>query len=170
MIFIIINCSYLIIVVRIESTSVWLCLSTLCSYSPLHQMIICYLSNLWRYSILTVTFISPVIFLPFLQKNGAGKWGHLALKDGYFVCRAWITMGLGNMLESVKINDTGMAGHGGIYGDRFLMIQATKTSDRRGAHAQYYSIFEHRLFQSRSLQIFLWWHPVTLTHFSQISF
>jgi len=47
-------------------------------------------------------------------------------------------MGLGDMLGSAKIN--GMAGHGRIYGDRFSMVQAAKSSDRSNAHAQYYPI------------------------------
>jgi hypothetical protein len=42
------------------------------------------------------------------------------------------------MLGSAKIN--GMAGHGGIYGDRFSMVQAAKMSNQSGARAQYYSI------------------------------
>jgi hypothetical protein len=42
------------------------------------------------------------------------------------------------MLGSAKIN--GMAGHGGIYGDRFSMVQAAKTSDQSGSCAQYYPI------------------------------
>ena len=42
------------------------------------------------------------------------------------------------MWGSAKIN--GMTGHGGIYGDRFSMVQATKTSNKSGARAQYYPI------------------------------
>lgn len=73
-----------------------------------------------------------------MAQIGQGIWIWDALKDAYFVCRAWITMGLGDMLGSAKIN--GMAGHGGIYGDRFSMVQAAKTSDQSGARAQYYPI------------------------------
>src|SRR5258708_7835277 len=73
-----------------------------------------------------------------MAQASEGIWIWDALKDAYFVCRAWITMGLGDMLGSAKIN--GMAGHGGIYGDRFSIVQAAKTSDQSGARAQYYPI------------------------------
>ncbi len=73
-----------------------------------------------------------------MAQASEGIWIWDALQDAYFVCRAWITLGLGDMLGSAKIN--GMAGHGGIYGDRFSMVQAAKTSDQSGARAQYYPI------------------------------
>ena len=73
-----------------------------------------------------------------MAQASEGMWIWDALKDAYFVCRAWITLGLGDMLGSAKIN--GMAGHGGIYGDRFSMVQAAKTSNQKGARAQYYPI------------------------------
>ncbi len=84
------------------------------------------------------SFLRP-LFEEMAQAN-EGIWIWDALKDGYFVCRAWITLGLGDMLGSAKIN--GMAGHGGIYGDRFSMVQAAKTSNQSGARTQYYPIMK----------------------------
>lgn len=82
------------------------------------------------------SFLRPLFEEMAEASEGIWIWG--ALKDAYFVCRAWITLGLGDMLGSAKIN--GMAGHGGIYGDRFSMVQAAKTSDQSGSRAQYYPI------------------------------
>jgi hypothetical protein len=73
-----------------------------------------------------------------MAEASEGIWIWDALNDAYFVCRAWITLGLGDMLGSAKIN--GMARHGGIYGNRFSMVQAAKTSDQSSSRAQYYPI------------------------------
>jgi len=84
------------------------------------------------------SFLCPLFEI--MAQANEGIWIWDALKDGYFVCRAWITLGLGDMLGSAKIN--GMAGHGGIYGDRFSMVQAAKTSNQSGARTQYYPIMK----------------------------
>ena len=73
-----------------------------------------------------------------MAEASEGIWIWDTLEDAYFVCQAWITLGLGDMLGSAKIN--GMAGHGGIYGDCFSMVQAAKTSDQSSSCVQYYTM------------------------------
>jgi len=65
-----------------------------------------------------------------------GLWIWDAVDSSYFTHHAYITMGLGDMLGSAKLN--GMAGHSAIFGDHFSHMQGTKSSCSRGAQALYY--------------------------------
>ncbi|KAF8986780.1 hypothetical protein BDQ17DRAFT_1259248, partial [Cyathus striatus] len=50
-----------------------------------------------------------------------GMWMQDALHESsYFLNRMYITMLLGDMLGSAKVN--GMAGHSALHGDRFSMV------------------------------------------------
>ncbi|KIM45729.1 hypothetical protein M413DRAFT_33340, partial [Hebeloma cylindrosporum] len=49
-----------------------------------------------------------------------GLWIWDAVDSSYFTHHAYITMALGDMLGSAKLN--GMAGHSGIFGDRFTLV------------------------------------------------
>ncbi|KAF8995357.1 hypothetical protein BDQ17DRAFT_1190794, partial [Cyathus striatus] len=56
-----------------------------------------------------------------------------SVDSSYFTHHAYITMVLGDMLGSAKLN--GMAGHSAIYGDHFTTVQSAKASKTRGARA-----------------------------------
>ncbi|KAF8809877.1 hypothetical protein BYT27DRAFT_7046328, partial [Phlegmacium glaucopus] len=55
-----------------------------------------------------------------MAKASEGIWMYDAVDSSYFLNHAAITMALGDMLGSAKIN--GMAGHMAIFGDRFSMV------------------------------------------------
>ena len=65
-----------------------------------------------------------------------GIWVWDALESSYFVHRAHICMGLGDMLGSAKLS--GMAGHTALYGDRFTMVQGARSSTKGGSRYIYY--------------------------------
>jgi hypothetical protein len=65
-----------------------------------------------------------------------GIWMWDAIDSSYFVHRSCISMALGDMLGSAKLN--GMAGHTAIFGDRFSFVQGAKSSLIKGAKSQYY--------------------------------
>jgi hypothetical protein len=54
------------------------------------------------------------------------------------VNRFYICITLGDILGSVKLNE--MAGHSAIYDDYFNMVKGAKSSNKKGAKTQYYSI------------------------------
>ncbi|KAF8148930.1 hypothetical protein B0H34DRAFT_648229, partial [Crassisporium funariophilum] len=55
-----------------------------------------------------------------MAQASEGLWIWDAFDSSYFVHRAWIVLGAGDMLGSAKIN--GMAGHAAIHGDRFSTV------------------------------------------------
>lgn len=67
-----------------------------------------------------------------------GIWIWDALDSSYFVHKSCISMALGDMLGSAKLN--GMAGHTAIFGDRFSTVQGAKSSRIKGAKSQYYPV------------------------------
>ena len=71
-----------------------------------------------------------------MARASEGLWIWDAVDSSYFTHRAYITMALGDMLGSAKLN--GMAGHSAIFGDRFSLVQGAKASLNRGARALYY--------------------------------
>jgi hypothetical protein len=71
-----------------------------------------------------------------MAQASEGLWIWDAVDSSYFTHRAYITMALGDMLGSAKLN--GMAGHSAIFGDRFSRVQGAKASTSRGARALYY--------------------------------
>jgi hypothetical protein len=71
-----------------------------------------------------------------MAKASEGIWMWDAVESSYFVNKAYICLVLGDMLGSAKLN--GMAGHTAIYGDRFSMVKAAKSSRAKGAKALYY--------------------------------
>ncbi|KAF8867459.1 hypothetical protein BD779DRAFT_1464471 [Infundibulicybe gibba] len=71
-----------------------------------------------------------------MAKASEGLWMWDALTSSAFISRAYISLALGDMLGSAKLN--GMAGHSAIYGDRFSLVQAAKSSNHKGSKAQYY--------------------------------
>jgi hypothetical protein len=73
-----------------------------------------------------------------MAKASEGIWMWDAVESSYFVNKAHICLVLGDMLGSAKLN--GMAGHAAIYGDRFSMVKAARSSTGRGAKALYYPI------------------------------
>ena len=80
-------------------------------------------------SFLWVTFVE-------MAKASEGLWMYDAVDSSYFLNRAFISMALGDMLGSAKIN--GMAGHMAIHGDRYSMVQAARSSLAKGSKALYY--------------------------------
>jgi len=73
-----------------------------------------------------------------MAKANEGIWMWDAVDSSYFVCHAGICMVLGDMLGSAKMN--GMAGHSGVRGDRFSMVEGARSSLKKGAKFQYYPI------------------------------
>ena len=71
-----------------------------------------------------------------MAKASAGIWMYDAVDSSYFLNHAAISMALGDMLGSQKIN--GMAGHMAIFGDRFSLVQAARSSCAKGSKALYY--------------------------------
>ena len=67
-----------------------------------------------------------------------GIWMWDAVDSSMFVHKSCISMALGDMLGSAKLN--GMTGHTGLFGDRFSMVQGAKSSCLKGAKSQYYPI------------------------------
>jgi len=63
-------------------------------------------------------------------------WIWDAIDSAHFVHRSCISMALGDMLGSAKLN--GMAGHTAIFGDHFSMVQAAKSSLIKEVKLQYY--------------------------------
>ncbi|EGN97574.1 hypothetical protein SERLA73DRAFT_29368, partial [Serpula lacrymans var. lacrymans S7.3] len=53
-------------------------------------------------------------------KCSQGIWMWDAIDSSYFINRMYMSMILGDMLGSAKLN--GMAGHTANYGDRFVLI------------------------------------------------
>jgi hypothetical protein len=104
----------------------------------------------YKFSNIIVAFATPgpkppgnmesYIYLIFqeMAKASEGIWTWDAVESSYFVNRAYVCMALGDMLGSAKLN--GMAGHAAIYGDRFSMVKGARSSQKRGAKAQYYPI------------------------------
>lgn len=75
-----------------------------------------------------------------MAKCSEGLWIWDAIDSSYFIFRAAIVLGNGDMLGSAKIS--GMGGHSAVYGDRFTETQAAKSSETRGAKAQYYPMLK----------------------------
>lgn len=71
-----------------------------------------------------------------MARASEGIWMWDAIDSAHFVHRSCISMALGDMLGSAKLN--GMAGHTAIFGDRFSMVQGAKSSLIKGAKSQYY--------------------------------
>lgn len=71
-----------------------------------------------------------------MARASEGIWIWDAVDSSYFTHRAYITMALGDMLGSAKLN--GMAGHSAIFGDRYSLVQSAKASVSRGARSLYY--------------------------------
>ena len=71
-----------------------------------------------------------------MAKASEGLWMYDAVDSSYFLNHAAISMALGDMLGSAKIN--GMAGHMAIFGDRFSMVQGACSSLVKGSKALYY--------------------------------
>lgn len=65
-----------------------------------------------------------------------GIWMWDAVDSSYFLHRSCISMALGDMLGSAKLN--GMAGHTAIFGDRFSTVKGAKSSRIKGSKSQYY--------------------------------
>ena len=82
--------------------------------------------------------IESFLWITFVQmaKASEGLWMYDAVDSSYFLNRAFISMALGDMLGSAKIN--GMAGHMAIHGDRYSMVQAARSSLTKGSKALYY--------------------------------
>jgi Transposase family tnp2 len=80
------------------------------------------------------SFLHP-LFEEMVQAS-EGLWIWDAVDSSYFTHRAYITMALGDMLGSAKLNR--MAGHSAIFGDRFSHVQGAKASVSQGARALYY--------------------------------
>ena len=80
-------------------------------------------------SFLWITFIE-------MAKASEGLWMYDAVDSSYFLNHAAISMALGDMLGSAKIN--GMAGHMAIFGDRFSMVQGARSSRVKGSKSLYY--------------------------------
>jgi len=73
-----------------------------------------------------------------MMRASEGIWTWDAVDSSYFISHAHLCMVLGDMLGSAKLN--GMAGHSGVYGDRFSMVKGARSSQAKGAKAQYYPI------------------------------
>lgn len=73
-----------------------------------------------------------------MAKASEGIWTWDAVDSSYFCLRACISMALGDMLGSAKLN--GMAGHTALHGDRFSMVRGAKSSLTKGSKSQYYPI------------------------------
>ncbi len=71
-----------------------------------------------------------------MAMESEGLWIWDAITSAYFLNYYSIAMGLGDMLGSEKLN--GMAGHTGVFGDRFSKVQGAKCSLQKGAKSQYY--------------------------------
>ncbi|EGO05111.1 hypothetical protein SERLA73DRAFT_44201 [Serpula lacrymans var. lacrymans S7.3] len=56
-----------------------------------------------------------------------------AIDFSYFINCMYMTMILGDMLGSAKLN--GMAGHTANYGDRFVLVKGARSSLEKGAKA-----------------------------------
>ena len=82
------------------------------------------------------SFIYPIFEQMAMASEGIWTWD--AVDSSYFVNRAYVTMILGDMLGSAKLN--GMAGHMAVYGDRFTTVRGARSSLAKGAKAQYYPI------------------------------
>ena len=80
------------------------------------------------------SFIWPLFQEMTMASEGIWMWD--AVDSSYFVHRSCISMALGDMLGSAKLN--GMAGHTAIFGDRFSLVQGAKSSLIKGAKSQYY--------------------------------
>ena len=82
--------------------------------------------------------IESFLWLTFVEMARAseGLWMYDAVDSSYFLNHAVISMALGDMLGSAKIN--GMAGHMAIFGDRYSMVQAARSSCVKGSKALYY--------------------------------
>ena len=80
------------------------------------------------------SFIWPLFQEMSMASEGIWMWD--AIDSAHFVHRSCISMALGDMLGSAKLN--GMAGHTAIFGDRFSMVQAAKSSLIKGVKSQYY--------------------------------
>src|SRR6266567_4913254 len=80
------------------------------------------------------SFIWPLFQEMAMASEGIWMWD--AIDSAHFVQRSCVSMALGDMLGSAKLN--GMAGHTAIFGDRFSMVQAAKSSLIKGAKSQYY--------------------------------
>jgi hypothetical protein len=73
-----------------------------------------------------------------MAKASEGIWMWDAVESSAFINHAHICMVLGDMLGSAKIS--GMAGHTAVHGDRFSMVQAARSSNKKGAKYLYYPI------------------------------
>ena len=82
------------------------------------------------------SFVYPVFEEMAMASEGIWLWD--ALDSSYFLNHTCITMILGDMLGSAKLN--GMAGHSAFLGDRFSMVQGAHTSLKKGSKAQYYPL------------------------------
>ena len=82
--------------------------------------------------------IESFLWITFMEmaKASEGLWMYDAVDSSYFLNHAVISMALGDMLGSAKIN--GMAGHMAIFGDRFSMVQGARSSCVKGSKALYY--------------------------------
>jgi len=82
--------------------------------------------------------IESFLWITFMEmaKASEGLWMYDAVDSSYFLNHAVISMALGDMLGSAKIN--GMAGHMAIFGDRFSMVQGARSSHVKGSKALYY--------------------------------
>ena len=78
------------------------------------------------------SFIWPL----FQEMSIASKGIWDAINSAHFVHQSCISMALGDMLGSAKLNS--MAGHTAIFGNHFSMIQGAKSSLVKGAKSQYY--------------------------------
>ena len=71
-----------------------------------------------------------------MARASEGLWMYDAVDSSYFLNYAAISMALGDMIGSAKIN--GIAGHMAIFGDRYSMVQAARSSHVKGSKALYY--------------------------------
>jgi hypothetical protein len=66
-----------------------------------------------------------------MAEASEGIWMYDAIDSSVFISKAYITMALGDMLGSAKLN--GMSGHTAIFGDRFSLVKGAKSSLEKGA-------------------------------------
>lgn len=71
-----------------------------------------------------------------MAEASEGYWMYDAVASSNFINKAYISLVLGDMPGSAKLN--GMAGHSAIFGDRFTLVQAARSSLKPGSKSQYY--------------------------------
>jgi len=82
------------------------------------------------------SFIYPLFQEMAVASEGIWTWD--AVDSSYFVLKAYLCGVKGDMLGSAKLN--GMAGHSGLHGDRFSMVQGARAGKEKGARPQYYPL------------------------------